>query len=473
MSSVTALGKLVRTTAFKLSAAYLLVFTLFAGFILGYVAWNARLLLTAQISETIDAEVNGLAEQFRQGGIRRLVAIIERRSRQPGAFLYLLSSPSNDVIAGNALGLAPELLTAPGWHEIEYQVGEEPIPPGPPPGVPRSRQAMIRVFALPAGFHLLVGRDVFEREQLRSVIRRGLTLSLGLVIVLGTLGGLFITRRVLSRVDAMSETAQSIMAGNLAGRLTVSGAGDELDRLAASLNAMLDRIGDLLNGLREVSDNIAHDLKTPLTRLRNGAEQALRTASSEADYRHTLERMIEESDGLIRTFNALLMIARAESGTASEALSHFDAGAVLRDVAELYEPVAEEAGFEFSIATEPDLNVMGSRELLSQAVANLIDNATKYGRSGGGDRVELTGRRAGEHVEIVVADSGPGIAEADRQRVLERFTRLDGSEGKPGSGLGLSLATAIAHFHGGQIRLEDNAPGLRAVLVLPAALEAA
>ncbi len=459
---MTALGKLFRSTAFKLSAVYLLVFTLFAAFILGYVAWNARLLITQQISETIESEVNGLAEQFRQGGIRRLIGVIERRSRQPGAFLYLLTGPSDDAIAGNAVGLDPNLLNTPGWREAPYSVVDDA-------GV-RPSAALVRVYVLPGGFHLLVGRDLIERDRLRGVIRRGLTLSLGLVIVLGTLGGLFITRRVLKRVDDMSETAQSIMAGNLAGRLAVGGTGDELDRLAGNLNAMLDRIGELMTGLREVSDNIAHDLKTPLTRLRNGAEEALRTAKTDADYRQTLEHMIEESDGLIRTFNALLMIARAESGTASEARVRFDAGEVVRGVAELYEPVAEEVGLKLDTRTEGNLAVVGSRELLSQALANLADNATKYGCAETNQKnVLMQAVREGEQVEISVADHGPGVPEQDRQRVLDRFTRLDASRGKPGSGLGLSLASAIAHFHGGNIRLEDNRPGLRVVLTLPAA----
>jgi signal transduction histidine kinase len=462
MSSVTALGKLVRSTAFKLSAIYLLSFTLFAVFILGYVAWNARALLTAQISETIEAEVTGLAEQFRQGGIRRLVFIIERRSRQPGAFLYLLSSPDDQGLAGNAVGLTPELLTTPGWHEAFYTINEDHDA--------SQRSALVRVFLLPGGFHLLVGRDVMEREQLRGVIRRGLTLSLGLVVLLGTLGGLFITRRVLKRVDGMSETAQSIMAGNLAGRLAVSGNGDELDRLAANLNAMLDRIGELMTGLREVSDNIAHDLKTPLTRLRNGAEEALRTGRSDNDYRRALDRMIDESDGLIRTFNALLMIARAESGTASEAKQRFDAATVVRDVAELYEPVAEEAGLSLRAEAPDELFVVGSRELLSQALANLADNAIKYGATADGPKeIVMSAALRDGRAEIAVADRGPGVPTEDRQRVLDRFTRLDTSSGKPGSGLGLSLAAAIAHFHGGVITLEDNEPGLRVVLSLPGA----
>ncbi len=463
---MSALGKLVRTTAFKLSLAYLIVFTVFAALVLGYVAWNARQLLDAQITETIEAEVNGLAEQYRAGGaqngMRRLIAVIERRSRQPGAFLYLLKGAAGDTLAGNAVGMPPDVLAVPGWHETSYQLIDDQ-------GL-RERAAMIRVFVLPTGHRLMVGRDMVERERLRAIIRRGFNLSLLVVIIMGTLGALFIARRVLRRVDAMTAMTQSIMAGNLLGRLPVGRADDELDRLAKNLNAMLDRIGELMTGLREVSDNIAHDLKTPLTRLRNGAEEALRASAWPEEHKQALERVIEESDGLIRTFNALLMIARAESGTASEASTVFDASAVASDVAELYEPVAEEAGARLTTAVAPGLRVAGNRELLSQALANLIDNAIKYGIPGAERReIAVQARNGGADVEFVVADHGTGVPSADRDRVLERFVRLDQSRERPGSGLGLSLASAIAHFHGGRLRLEDNAPGLRVVLTLPAA----
>jgi signal transduction histidine kinase len=279
-------------------------------------------------------------------------------------------------------------------------------------------------------------------------------------------------RRVLKRIDAMTGTTQRIMAGDLSERLPVGRSGDELDRLAGNLNDMLERIEALMRGLKEVSDNIAHDLKTPLTRLRNRAEEALARSSTEADYRTALERTIDESDALIRTFNALLMIARAESGQARDDMSDFDAADVARGIHELYEPLAEDDGLSLVVeAVSAPLH--GNRELISQAVANLVENAVKYGKPGNSDpsaqagTVTIRSELEGDKVLLSVGDHGPGIPEADRARAVERFVRLEASRTLPGSGLGLSLASAVATLHGGELRLSDNNPGLRATLVLP------
>jgi len=297
--------------------------------------------------------------------------------------------------------------------------------------------------------------------------------SIALVVALGLAGGFFVTRRVLRRVDAMTETTRTIMAGDLGGRLAIAGTGDELDRLASNLNAMLERIEGLMHGLKQVTDNIAHDLKTPLTRLRNRCEAALRNATSEADYRAALEATIEESDGLIRTFNALLMIARAESGQAREDMTEFDAAEIVRDVGELYEPLADEKGLALKIDAPGPAPVKGNRELVSQALANLVDNASKYARpeaaNGANAEILVTAQGEGDRILLAVADRGPGIAHEDRGRVIERFVRLEQSRSEPGSGLGLSLASAVAHLHAGELRLEDNEPGLRAVIALPRA----
>jgi signal transduction histidine kinase len=293
------------------------------------------------------------------------------------------------------------------------------------------------------------------------------------VVVLGLAGGFFVTRRVLTRVDAMSQTTRTIMQGDLHERLPVAGTGDELDRLALNLNTMLERIEALMHGLKEVSDNIAHDLKTPLTRLRNRCEEALRVAQTVPQYRAVLESTIEESDALIRTFNALLMIARAESGQAVGDMTEFDAAEVMRDVGDLYEPLADEKGIALKIDAAAAAPIRGNRELISQALANLVDNALKYGATGRMDgqtpEIVLTARDKGEAILLTVADSGPGIPAADRGRVLERFVRLEQSRSEPGSGLGLSLAAAVARLHGGELTLEDNHPGLRGVLSLPRA----
>jgi signal transduction histidine kinase len=479
---VTALGKLLRSTAFRLLLAYLLIFTVFAFFTIGYVAWNAGRVLDDQIVGTIEAEITGLSEQYRLGGLRRLVTIVERRARQPGASLYLLATPAGERIAGNVDELPSEVAARPSEANAKPCIGQKPDclyrespygRTGDPDTV--SHEAIVRVFTLAGGFRLLVGRDVEERARLREVIRRAFGWSLLLVGALGLLGGWFVTRRVLKRVDDMTETTRTIMAGDLGGRLGVRGSGDEFDRLAQNLNAMLDRIGELMTGMREVSDNIAHDLKTPLTRLRNKADEALRSAKSPEELRAALDATIEESDNLIRIFNALLMIARLEAGNARETLSGFDAAEVARGVAELYEAVAEEAGVPLEVAVEPDLPVRGNRELLGQAVANLLDNALKYGRPtdpAAAPRVSVSAGKSsaqggGQCVTIAVADRGPGIPESERGRVTERFVRLESARSRPGFGLGLSLAAAVARLHGGVLRLEDNAPGLRAVLELP------
>jgi signal transduction histidine kinase len=262
------------------------------------------------------------------------------------------------------------------------------------------------------------------------------------------------------------------MTGDLTKRLPLAGTGDELDRLAQSVNVMLERITALMTGLKEVSDNIAHDLKTPLTRLRMDAEQALRARSSPEEQRAALEKIIEESDSLIRIFNALLMIARAEAGTQPEGMSEFDVSEIARDVGELYDPLAEEREVKLIVSAEEPMMIHGNRELVGQALANLLDNALKYGVFEATERdaersVRLEAHRKGELVELIVADRGIGIMPADRARVVDRFVRLENSRTRPGSGLGLSLAAAVAHLHGGELRLEDNAPGLRVVISLP------
>jgi signal transduction histidine kinase len=276
-----------------------------------------------------------------------------------------------------------------------------------------------------------------------------------------------------ARVDAVTGTARSIMAGDLGQRVPLAGTGDEIDRLSANLNDMLARIAQLMASLREVSDNIAHDLKTPLNRLRNRAEAALRDPAGGPAYRDGLERTIEEADGLMRTFNALLLIARLEASAVAESMALLDPAGVLDDVAELYQPVAEEAGRSLQVEAARGLCVAANRQLLGQTIVNLVENAIKYGAPKANGRVagdiSVTLAAAGDHIEIAIADHGPGIAVADRERALKRFGRLDESRTQPGTGLGLSLVAAVARLHGGTLRLEDNKPGLRVVLRLPTA----
>jgi len=464
---VTALGKLFRTTTFKLSLVYLTVFALFAAALLAYFALNTRRMITEQITQTVDAEITGLSEQYRQGGIRQLVTVIANRSLRPSSSLYLVTNVAGEGLAGNIGSLATGVLDRKGWHETTYRRIEEQEP--------NAHRALVRVFELPGGFRLLVGRDLEEREHIHNIVIAAGRWSIALVVVLGLGGGFFVTRRVLKRVDAMSETARTIMAGDLGGRLPVSGSGDELDRLAGSLNAMLERIEALMHGFKEVSDNIAHDLKTPLTRLRNRCEEALRVAKSDADYRAAVEATIEESEAAIRTFNALLMIARAESGQARDNMTELDAAEIARGIGELYEPLAEEKGLNLKVDVQGPAPLRGNRELVSQALANLVDNAIKYGGAAAaalnGAQPEIVVRAApeGNQILLSVSDHGGGIAEADRNRAVERFVRLEQSRSQPGSGLGLSLAAAVARLHGGALKLEDNRPGLTSILTLPRA----
>ncbi len=464
---MTALGKLLRTTVFKLSLAYLVIFAIGCGLLLARVGFTARFFIDEQISGTIDAEINGLSDAYSQGGIRRLVDAVERRSRQPGSSLYLVTTYAGESIVGNVTEISPGALDGRGGEEITYQrVGGEGT----------KRPAVARVYVLPGGFRLLVGRDLEEREALRAALLRALVASLVWLTVIGVIGGAFVAIRVLRRVDAMNESARTIMEGDLSRRLPLAGTGDELDRLAGNLNAMLDRIAELMTGLREVSDNIAHDLKTPLTRLRNRADEALRISATDDDRKASLEKIIAESDGLIRTFDALLMIARLEAGSITDGATDFDIDTIATDLVELYEPSAEEHETPLVHEGGPGLVVHANRELVARALANLIDNALKYGAPksceapAGDAAIQVRARRVGDMIEVEVADRGPGIADAaDRARVLDRFVRLETSRSAPGSGLGLSLASAVARLHKGSLRLEDNAPGLRAILSIPAA----
>ena len=468
---MTAFGKLIRTTAFRLTLAYLFLFALFAASLLGYFAWNTRRLITEQITTTVNAEISEITDIFLRRGLRGLAFTIGNRALRPGANLYLVTTPSGTAFGGNVGSLSPGVMASSGWSETAYRRLDDQDTV--------DHRALVRVTELSNGFRLLVGRDLEERRRLFGIVANAAQWSVLVVIVLGIGGGIFVARRVLQRIDAMTGTTRRIMAGDLSGRLPVGRSGDELDRLAENLNAMLERIEALMVGLKEVSDNIAHDLKTPLTRLRNRAEEALASSGSEAEYRAALERTIEESDGLIRTFNALLMIARAESGQARGNMDDFDAADVARGIHELYEPLAEDDGMTLRAKTAP-VRLHGNRELISQALANLVENAIKYGKpapaaqplgaaaTAGSKEILIEARREGDQVLLSVTDHGPGIPESDRKHAVERFVRLEASRTLPGSGLGLSLASAVATLHGGELRLGDSQPGLVATLAIPA-----
>ena len=461
---MTGLGKVVRTTAFKLSAIYIAVFSIFSVFFVLYISYSTSVLLNQQLRETIDTELLGLSDQYRVGGLPAVVEVIEQRAHQPGASLYLVTDVSGRILAGNVSEVASNVLGSSGTEPIVVSylrysgdVGE--------------RTAMVEVVRLPGGFLLLVGRDIGERDQFRQIVSRALGWALVLMIALALVSYIFVSRRVLKRIDSLSAASRHIMLGDLSGRLEVTGSGDEFDRLADALNAMLDRIEHLIYGVKDVSDNIAHDLKTPLTRLRNRVEAALGEKPDSAAYRAALETTIEESDQLIKTFNALLMIARVEAGSPDGAMTEVDASAIVHDVAELYEPVADEAGVDLVVEAPAPIMIKASRELLGQALANLVDNAIKHGAPTPGEarrlRIALSTAKEGDALVLRVADNGPGVPAEDRERALQRFVRLEKSRSQPGSGLGLSLVVAVARLHHGTIELGDGNPGLVVTISLP------
>lgn len=465
MPAVTALARLLRTTAFKLSLLYFAVFTGLSGFLLVSISRNTDALMTEQVVQTVDAEIEGLADQYARGGARGLVSAIDGRARRPDASLYLFVDFAGNVLAGNIARLPTTVLEEAdgGVRRVKYARGEGET----------EREAVVRTFEVPGGFRLLVGRDLGEQTRFRDILGGALRVWLAVVVVMAVVTWAFVSRRVLKRIDAIAASSRQIMDGNLSQRLPVAGNGDEFDRLAVSLNAMLERIEQLMQNLRDVTDNIAHDLKTPLTRLRTRLETTLHEARGEADLREALEATIEDSEGLIRIFDALLRIARVEAMSPDRGLEPVDVAAIAEELADLYGPVLEDEGGSLRLDLKPVPKALGNRELIAQVLVNLIENALKYARRENGQPLAITVMVSQEKDRILlsVADNGPGIALKDRDRVLDRFVRLEQSRTEPGYGLGLSLVRAIARLHGGTLALQEAGPGLKAqidLMVAPA-----
>ena len=457
-----ALGRLARTTAVRLSLLYLVVFSAFTVFLIVGVTHDAGRLVTRQLHEAIDADVEALQDQFRDGGLVRMIDTLDDRGRRPGAGLYYVVDTAGNPIAGNVGELPPGALAADGDDDdprplpyVRFENGREV-----------EHVALVRSFRLDNGFQVLVGRDLGERDRLRQVFRKSFRYVVVLMVVIAGLTWWFLSRRVLRRIDQVSAASRRIVDGDLSGRLAVTGSGDEFDRLAVGLNDMLERIGGLMRGVKEVGDAVAHDLKTPLTRLRNRTEAALAGPESAEAYREALEATLDESNALIRTFDALLTISRLEAGAGPRDAVAVDVAALVREVCELYEPLAEEAGGTLVAEIAAGDHILtGNRELLAQALANLLDNALKYGRDANGVPTVVVSL-AGSDGDLARSggDRGAGGAAPDRDRILGRFVRLEASRSAPGSGLGLSLVAAIARLHRLDLSLADAAPGLRVTL---------
>ncbi|HHI81939.1 MAG TPA: HAMP domain-containing protein, partial [Rhizobiales bacterium] len=355
--------KIFKTSTFRLAAIYLTVFTISTGAVLGYIYWNTVVILQQQVDDTINAEMRGLAEQYRQRGLPGLVEIIRERSRQNTGSIYLFSNFIGRRLAGNLEGLPAKALSSSGWIEFTYAVQTS---------AGRQKHVARAVHReLAGGYMLLVGRDIEERRQFASLIRTALYWSLGLALVFGVGGAFLLSRNFLQRIDSISAASRAIMAGDLSERMPVSGTGDELDRLASSLNDMLDQIERLMQGMKEVSGNVAHDLRTPLNRMRTRIEAALRSADTDnRASREVLQQVLDDTDRLLATFNALLSIARTEAGEARAGFSDVDLSQLGHEMAELYEPIFDEQNGTLKVDITPHVTIRADRQLAAQATAN-------------------------------------------------------------------------------------------------------
>jgi signal transduction histidine kinase len=455
--------RLLRTNAFRLAALYMALFAASVLTLLIFIYFSTANFVERQTEETIGAEITGLQEQYRQHGLIGLIEAVNSRTtterNQPT--LYLLADPRLKRIAGNLSEWPRTAPIKPGWVRFSVSLTRG--------GNQATYDALASVFILNGDYRLLVGRDLRDAVVFRRRVEQTLFFAALLTLALGLIGGLFMTRNVLRRVEAVNRTSASIILGDFSERVPVTGSGDEFDQLAANLNAMLDQIERLMAGMRQVTDNIAHDLRTPLSRLRARLEVTLLERPDADRYAEALTETIAEADRLLGTFNALLSIAEAEAGARRDTMAEVQLDEIARSVADLYEPVAEEKGLTLTLDIASPAPVRGDRHLLSQAIANLLDNALKYTPEG---EVSLAVRRAPDgHIRLEIGDSGPGVPADHREHVFDRFFRLENSRSTPGNGLGLSLVRAVAKLHGGEVRLEDNRPGLKAVMILPAAPE--
>lgn len=454
-------ASLLRSSTFRYALLYMAVFGLSVCGLLAFVYWSTVSVIEAQSDATIEAEIAGLEEQYRERGPFGLIEIIRSRSkdetRRRG--IYLLTDPALNPLAGNLSGWPTEARGDPRWVDFRIQSTKTENAP--------AQIARARTFHLKGGFHLLVGRDLTERAEFRKTITDALIWALGITVLLGVGGGLLLSRHFLHRLDAFNQGSRAILHGDMSQRMPVTGSGDEFDRLAQNLNDMLDQISRLVDGMRGVADNIAHDLRSPISRLRSRLEVTLMDPPDAETYRAALKKTIEETDTILATFNALLSIALAESGALRENFERLDLAALTRDAAELYGAAAEEQDQTLALEIDGAPAAMGDRNLLSQALANLLDNALKHTPAGG--RITLGAATGPDgRPEITLSDTGPGIPKEARSQVLERFTRLDSSRSTKGSGLGLSLVAATARLHDAELILEDNDPGLRVRLRFPA-----
>ncbi|MEZ5541397.1 MAG: ATP-binding protein [Pseudomonadota bacterium] len=448
-------ARLLRSFTFRLALLYTTLTLGSMVALLGFIYWATAGYMDRQLDATIEEEILGLTEQYESRGLAGLSEVLgERVAHDPQrAAVYLLADAGHRPLIGNLAAWPGTPIDAEGWTRFRLQDW----------GSDRSQEheARARTFHLHDNLHLLVGRDVRDLQATRQLILDALAWGLAITVALALGVGLLMSWRVMRRIEAINQTSREIMEGDLSRRVPTVGSGDDFDQLAGNLNRMLERIEALMAAVRQVSDNIAHDLRTPLTRLRTRLEQARGGAAANIPY--VIDQAIDDTDELLVTFNALLRIARIESGSSAPAFTALDLAGLVRDIAELYEPVAAEQGQTLRVEGQGPVRTLGDRDLLFQALANLVDNAIKYTPQG--STITLAAMATPAGAELRVADTGPGIPSELHEKVFQRFYRHDASRTTPGSGLGLSLVRAVADMHHARIVLADNAPGLRVTLV--------
>ena len=448
---------LIRSAGVRFAVVYAVIFGLSA-FALAFSIWYSTVgLLQRQVEIAIRNDATALSDHFSVGGLPSLVNAIDDRISEnvDGDAIYLLVDPLGNKITGNLQTWPDGLSQVSDWYELQVaRRGAGSV-------------ALLRVWSLPGGYQLLVGRDVTSRTQLRHLLRDGLLWAMAIMAALGLLGAVVIRSMFRRMIQDISNTTRAISRGDLSRRVNISGNGDEFDELADNINDMLDRIARLMDGVRQVSNSIAHDLRTPITRARARLEDAALHAHTDEDLRSAIERATVDLDAIIAVFQALLRIAEIEAGSRRSAFAEIDLSPLLQDIDELYHDVAEERGLRLEKQIAEPLPFWGDRELMQQAITNLLDNALKF--SAPGTTISFTAKVEDSMISIAVGDRGPGISAEDRERATERFFRAESARNTPGSGLGLALVAAVAQVHNGTLRLQDNHPGLRAVINCPAA----
>lgn len=444
---------LLRTSTFQFAMMYALMFVVSVLVLFGFLYWWTNRDLNRQIDAAIEAEISGLVEQYERLGIGGLISVVAERSSRDSVpnSVYLFVDSDLRPLAGNLDGWPVRLKRAGRWVEFERATTSGDVVP-------------VRAMVLNVGrnLRLLVGRDILDQVQLNRVFARSASLGIAIGLLLALAGGLLMSIGAQRRVSAINRTARQIMGGDLSQRVPLSGTRDEFDELAVNFNAMLNQIESLLEGMQHVGDSIAHDLKTPLTRLRNRLE---RLAVGEPDSRDGLRQCVEESDQLLATFNALLRISRIESGAYRAAFAEFDLAETVRDICDIYQAAADEREISLRCSGQQVVRLYADRELLAQALTNLLDNAIKYTPRGG--EVEVGAYADGELRTLIVSDSGPGVPEDEIGNLHRRFVRLDNARSEPGNGLGLALVHAVVEQHQGTLVIANRHPGLEVRLELP------